>query len=208
MSSSRSFPAGLRGVPVVFLLALTAMLLLPALGLAQGIGFTGVAPPGFFPLPGGPGSQPAVESIRKRFLPQPDAPPPGIPGQPPVIRPTPPPLGTGENILIQARLGTTVERPCPALRTQLDLPRGQGLVLGEVRKGTSADRAGLRTHDILLEIDGHSVPSDPQALTQLLLGIKGDQAVDVVVVRSARSETIKEVRFPLVGNPKLDAKRP
>jgi hypothetical protein len=66
------------------------------------------------------------------------------------------------------RLGIEVVRgaqlaPVPdVLRTQLSIPEDQGVVVESVREGSTAAAAGLKRHDVVLEIDGQKVtgPSD------------------------------------------------
>lgn len=88
------------------------------------------------------------------------------------------------------RLGTDVTTPPDALAEQFDLPAGQGLLLAEVRAGSAAARAGLKTHDILLEVDGRPVARDQKRFGEALSNIK-DRSVTVVVMRKGRNETIK-----------------
>ncbi len=53
--------------------------------------------------------------------------------------------------------GATLEAVTDVLRAQLSIPEGQGIVVAKVGEDTVAARAGLRKHDILLEIDGTKV---------------------------------------------------
>jgi hypothetical protein len=104
------------------------------------------------------------------------------------------PLGDG-------RLGIHVAKPNATLAEQLDLPKGQGLVITAVYHEMPAGKAGLKVNDILLELNTKSVPSDPAALTKLLEGIKADTTVDVVVVRRGRRETIKGMTLAAAQTP-------
>jgi hypothetical protein len=96
------------------------------------------------------------------------------------------------------RLGVRVEKPAASLADQLDLPEGQGLVIGEVKADSAASKAGLKTHDILLEFAGKPVPSEPAEFIKTLRSMKADQGVDVVVMRKGRRETIKGIKLPEV----------
>src|SRR5688572_8132200 len=56
--------------------------------------------------------------------------------------------------------------PVPdVLRSQLSIPEGQGVVVDSVREGSTAAAAGLKRHDVILEIDGEKVtgPADVRA---------------------------------------------
>ncbi len=91
----------------------------------------------------------------------------------------------------EARLGVQASPPSAALVDQLDLPRGRGILLEEVGVNTPAGKAGLKPHDILLEVDGKPVPNDRTGFSKLLEGIVADRKIDVVVMRKGKKETIK-----------------
>jgi hypothetical protein len=95
-----------------------------------------------------------------------------------------------------SRLGADVHTPPASLVEQLDLPKGQGLLLGEVRNGTAAAKAGLKTHDVLLEVDGKAVPRDLKEFGQSLSKIKEDTPVNVTILRKGMKETIKGLSLP------------
>jgi beta-lactamase regulating signal transducer with metallopeptidase domain len=95
-----------------------------------------------------------------------------------------------------ARLGARVETPSATLIEQMDLPKDQGLVLREVSSDSAADKAGLKAHDILLELNGKPVPSRVEGLTRLMADIKPDAAVEAVVLRKGKKETIKGLKLP------------
>jgi serine protease Do len=89
--------------------------------------------------------------------------------------------------------GARLRAPEPALMAQLSLPRGQGLVLEDVVTRSPAARAGLRRHDVLVELDGKPVPSKEADFAELLKGLQDGKPVDAVVVRKARRVLVKEV---------------
>jgi membrane-associated protease RseP (regulator of RpoE activity) len=94
------------------------------------------------------------------------------------------------------RLGAMVEKPSAALVEQLDLPKDQGIVLTEVKTDSAAAKAGLKANDILLELNGKPVASDPQEFRKQLASIKADQSVDAVVLRKGKRETVKGLKMP------------
>jgi hypothetical protein len=111
------------------------------------------------------------------------------------------PVGPGERLRDslsrdEPRLGVQVEPPGAALADQLDLPENQGLVLSEVTPDSPAARVGLKTHDVLLELNGKPVPSDAQQFAGCLAAIEANQPVDVVVLRKGRRETLKGLTLP------------
>ena len=95
-----------------------------------------------------------------------------------------------------SRLGVEVGKPSATLVAQLDLPRGQGLVLEEITANSAAAKAGLKPHDILLELDGKAVTSDSQEFARALDRVKDGVPVNVIVLRRGKNETIKGLKLP------------
>lgn len=95
-----------------------------------------------------------------------------------------------------ARLGARVEPPSATLTDQLDLPKGQGLVLRELLPDSAAAKAGFKPHDVLMELNGKAVPNRIEGLANMLADIKPDATVEVVVVRKGKKETIKDIKLP------------
>jgi beta-lactamase regulating signal transducer with metallopeptidase domain len=96
----------------------------------------------------------------------------------------------------ESRLGVQVQTPNETLADQMDLPKGQGIVVVSVVPDSAAAKAGIKPHDILLELDGKSVPSDPMKLVQMIQELKADTALSAVVLRKGKKETIKGVSLP------------
>jgi hypothetical protein len=98
--------------------------------------------------------------------------------------------GFGPASAPEARLGAVLEPPADALVEQLDLPAGQGQTVTKVTPGEPADRAGVQPHDILLELDGKPVPSDPTALARFVADIKAKVPVEAVVLRKGAKKKL------------------
>jgi hypothetical protein len=71
-----------------------------------------------------------------------------------------------------------------AMRAQLDLPEGQGVVVTRVAPDSAADALGLRKSDILLEIDGKKITS-PDAAKGLIT-----RDSKVALLRKGKRETL------------------
>jgi beta-lactamase regulating signal transducer with metallopeptidase domain len=106
----------------------------------------------------------------------------------------------------EPRLGARVAQPSATLADQFDLPQGQGLVIEHVRPNSPADKAGLKAHDVLLELNGKPVSSNVAALLAQLAQIKADRPIDAVVLRKGKKETIKGIRLAAVkaAHPEAD----
>src|SRR5207244_11843010 len=87
-------------------------------------------------------------------------------------------------------------RPRGTLVDQLGRPKGQGLIVEDVLKDSAAAKAGLKKHDILLELGGKPVPNDVQEFARMLKDIKPDTKVDAVVLRKSRKEMVKGLTLP------------
>src|SRR5262249_48609894 len=99
------------------------------------------------------------------------------------------------------RLGVRVAAPSEALADQLDLHKGNGLVVEEVVPGSAADKAGLKAHDVLLEFDGKMVSSDPGAFAKMVHNVKAESSVNVVVLRKGKKQTIKDISLAELKSP-------
>jgi membrane-associated protease RseP (regulator of RpoE activity) len=118
--------------------------------------------------------------------------PGGLPGGFPNV----PGIGLNPGRMQEGRLGARVEKPSETLVEQLDLPRGQGLILEQVKADSPASKAGLKDHDILLEVNGKAVPSNAEDFVKQLGEIKANTPVDVVVLRKGKKETLKGLSLP------------
>jgi membrane-associated protease RseP (regulator of RpoE activity) len=96
----------------------------------------------------------------------------------------------------QGRLGIMVESLSGALVDQLDLDKNQGLVITKVMSDSAAAKAGLKVNDILLEVDGTAVSSNPAAFVKSLGAVKTNTPVTVVVLRKGKKEVIKGLSLP------------
>src|SRR5262249_30578655 len=63
----------------------------------------------------------------------------------------------------------------------------------------------IKTHDILLELNGKAVPNDLTQFEKMLDDIKPDAAVDAVVLRKGKKETIKGLKLPEAKEPAVPA---
>jgi PDZ domain len=103
----------------------------------------------------------------------------------------------------ESRLGAWMEKPSATLVDQLELPKNQGQVVSELAPTSPAAKAGLKQHDILLELDGKAVPSEETEFVKLLSEIKADKPVEAVVLRKGRRETLKGLSLPEAKAPRV-----
>lgn len=89
--------------------------------------------------------------------------------------------------------GMTLEPAAEALLDQLDLPAGKGMIVASVETDSAAAKAGVRKNDLLLKVNAEAVPGDAKSLLKTLAG--ADAAVDIVVVRKGKEQTLKAVKL-------------
>jgi beta-lactamase regulating signal transducer with metallopeptidase domain len=126
---------------------------------------------------------------------------PAAPGAPPALPKPAPVAGTGffHKTTVAgggSRLGVRVEQPSPALADQLDLPKGQCLVIAEVMMDSPAAKAGLAANDILLELAGKAVSNDPGQFIKWLHQVPADEPVIAVVLRKGHKEKLGGIKLP------------
>lgn len=96
----------------------------------------------------------------------------------------------------EGRLGIMVAKPGDTLVDQLGLTKGKGLVIQDVRPDSAADKAGLKTHDVIVEFNGKPVPDEVPDFVRLVDEVKSNTPVDAVVVRKGKQETVKGITLP------------
>jgi serine protease Do len=99
-------------------------------------------------------------------------------------------LGRGE-ATARPRLGVGIApaRVARQLRRAVGLPERDGLLVRVVEEGGPADRAGLRTGDLLVEAGGRPV-TDADELYEVLDGTADDQTLTLRVVRGTDELTV------------------
>ena len=76
--------------------------------------------------------------------------------------------------------------PVPdVLRSQLSIPEGQGVVVEQIREGSTAAAAGLKRHDVILEIDGNKI----KGLADVRAFLKRDSKVKAL--RGGKEENLQ-----------------
>jgi serine protease Do len=83
------------------------------------------------------------------------------------------------------------------LRRSLNLPVSQGALVQEVTAGSPAERAGIRTYDVIVSFDGQAVATDDQLIREISTRNPGS-AAEMRIVRDGRDEivTIKLAERP------------
>ena len=89
-------------------------------------------------------------------------------------------------------IGVSVTQIDPTLRSHLQLAPGQGLIVSEVVKDGPAEKAGLKRHDILMEMDGKPL-SEPAAFAKAVQD-NGTKSIVFRMIRKGMSRLRIEVK--------------
>jgi serine protease Do len=82
-------------------------------------------------------------------------------------------------------LGVAIQDLTAELANSLKLTQGSGVLVSEVVKGGPADKAGLRTGDLVLEVNGKKI-NDSHQLLLLISSLPVGEKVNVKVLRASR----------------------
>jgi membrane-associated protease RseP (regulator of RpoE activity) len=83
-----------------------------------------------------------------------------------------------------------------ALQEELGLAENEGLVVAQVDADSAAEKAGLKANDVLVKINNKVVASDVDRFSKLVKDQKADEAIDLVVVRDGKEQTLKGAQMP------------
>lgn len=107
-------------------------------------------------------------------------------------------LGFAQGLPRKAVFGAQLLAPTAEQRTAAGLKEGEGIVLGNITANLSAEKAGLKTGDVLISVDGTPVGT-PQNVVQALRLKTGGQTTKLVVFRGGKRE---ELTITMVERPK------
>ena len=105
------------------------------------------------------------------------------------------PINQAKEILPQLRdkghvsrgyIGVTLRDVDPDLQQSLALASAHGALVQELTPGSPGERAGLRTYDVIVAVDGHPIDSN-DALIQLIAGREPGSVAILQVLRDGRS---------------------
>jgi len=86
--------------------------------------------------------------------------------------------------------GIKIDGVGETLRDQLSLKEGEGVLVGEVKPGSVAEKAGIQQHDIILKVDGKAAGDKWEFRKDVLRALeKGD--FDVEILRGGKRQTLK-----------------
>ncbi|HWE44838.1 MAG TPA: Do family serine endopeptidase [Caulobacteraceae bacterium] len=91
--------------------------------------------------------------------------------------------------VVRGYIGATVQEVTPDIADSLGLSQPAGALVAELTPGGPSDRAGLKTGDLILKLDGREVKSSEDLTRQVGLVRAGD-VIRLTVVRDGRQQEI------------------
>ncbi len=85
--------------------------------------------------------------------------------------------------VVRGWIGVTIQNIDEATRDVMDLPPGQGVLIGNVTEGDPADRAGIEAGDVILSLNGKTM-SNVNELRNTVAAIDPGMEIPVVVYRN------------------------
>ena len=99
-------------------------------------------------------------------------------------------------------IGVMIQDMTPALARQFGVKENTGALVGEVKPNDPADKAGLKSGDVLVEFDGRPVNDGRNLRLQVAQGKPGS-TVNVKVMRDGKARTLKLTLKELPGDKQL-----
>ena len=89
----------------------------------------------------------------------------------------------------RGRIGVAIQDLTPDIAQALGTTHTQGAVIARVEQGSPADRAGLRTHDLVVAVNGVPIHTGADLKNRVGLSKIGD-AVDLTIIRAGSERTV------------------
>ncbi len=86
-------------------------------------------------------------------------------------------------------LGVHIQKLTPEMAESLNVPGGKGVLVADVTKDGPAEKAGLKSGDVIVSFNGREVATESE-LPQVVAAAKPGSKVDVKVVRDGKEATI------------------
>jgi Do/DeqQ family serine protease len=109
----------------------------------------------------------------------------------------------GRAAVVRPWLGVRGQEITPDLANSLGLDRPDGVLVADVYPGGAADRAGIRSRDVILSVDGQAV-NDPSALDYRIATHKPGDEVSLQVRSGKQLRTIAVRAEPAPATPARD----
>ena len=104
--------------------------------------------------------------------------------------------------VVRGYLGVVPQSISPVQAKQLEVPEGQGALIGSIMPGSPAELGGLKVNDVVTAIDGKPV-ADAPGLRNRTFTLEVGSEVPVQVVRGGKEQTVRVSIAEMPGDPIL-----
>jgi serine protease Do len=104
--------------------------------------------------------------------------------------------------VVRGYLGVNIQDVTPGLAEEFKLADTKGALLADVQAGTPAEKAGLKSGDVVLDFDGRTV-TDTRHLKLQVAETAPGSTVPVKILRDGKEQTIKVTLGELPGTEQL-----
>ncbi len=109
--------------------------------------------------------------------------------------------------VVRGYMGVQVQQVTDEIAESLGLDKAKGALVGNAQPGAPADKAGLRSGDLIQSLDGSPV-ADPRDLSRRVAAHKPGERISVGYLRAGKAETADVTVEPLPDNPAVAAAEP
>ncbi len=109
--------------------------------------------------------------------------------------------------ITRGMLGVVIQDVTQELAQQFHLPEAKGALVSQVNKDSPAEKAGLKTGDVIIRYDGKTIESTRQ-LRDLVAGTEPGTRTTVEVIRNGKKETMTVTLGKLPGETVASAGQP
>lgn len=110
-------------------------------------------------------------------------------------------------VVTRGWLGVQIQPVTKEIAESLGLASAQGTIIAEAQDGSPAQKAGLRSGDVVLKVDGKSVKS-PKVLARLIANLEPNDTTKLTVFRDGAEQIIDVKLGKLPGSNKLASAAP
>ncbi|PID56736.1 serine protease [candidate division KSB3 bacterium] len=109
--------------------------------------------------------------------------------------------------VVRGWLGVMIQAVTPEIAKGFDLEDTTGTLVGDVLKGSPAEKAGLERGDVIITFDGQAIDG-PNSLKNIVARTAVQKKVDVVVIRNGKKKTINVLLGEQPGDSQITAEAP
>jgi serine protease Do len=91
--------------------------------------------------------------------------------------------------VVRGWLGVTIQTVTPAIQEKFGLKKAAGALIGEVTKGSPADKGGLKRGDIIISFDGKEV-KEMSILPPMVADTAVGKKVEIIVIRKGKEKKL------------------